>query len=168
MPKVGCATLPLPTNQQACRIGGTIWIGRMFVQAPLHGKSQCLMGNTRSRPSQPVPNHDGEYAIRAIASTSVSKHTALSLVLQVIFPRESKDGCKVQGVSTGGAHGNFAYENAVSVTTGRISISGDSPDCHSIEEVQISKRGKKGTILSLYRILYPLYPVPLRVGLLPC
>ena len=61
--------------------------------------------------------------------------------IKVTLPKESHEGCKVQGESTGGAHGNFVYEKSITVTDGTVTVSGDFPTCHSIEAVVLEPTG---------------------------
>jgi len=65
--------------------------------------------------------------------------------IKVTLPRESKAGCKVQGKSTGGSYGNFVYEQSITVTDGRLTLSGDFPTCHSIESFTLEPTGSQCT-----------------------
>ena len=62
--------------------------------------------------------------------------------MQAVFPRGSTKGCKVQGEATGGEDDDaqYVYEDKVSVSDGRLTVSGDFPTCHSLERITI--RGK--------------------------
>ena len=123
----GCATQPPQLKASGCAPGATTWTETMYAVAPLHGRLQSQTGTTTSREaSQPT--------------CKLIRH------VQVIFPNYqhnsdavAADKCKVQGVSPGADPGPvFEYISTVSVTDGRVSISGDYPSCHSVSEVEIT------------------------------
>ena len=61
--------------------------------------------------------------------------------VNAVLPKDSHSTCEVQGVATGGDKGRFVYDAEVVVTDGKLSISGDFPTCHSIQDVRIVRVG---------------------------